>query len=112
MPADRRREGGRFVLGRAALEPWQSRYAPVLYVVNTAGLPMPPQAQALAGRDASDVPMLPAEVIAPVVIVGTDADLVDSGLATGDWGALRAAPGDVGVTEGRVADLERQAASC
>jgi hypothetical protein len=107
--ADRHREGGRFDLGRA-LELWQSRYAPVLYVVDASGLPMTPQAQVLAGRDASDVPMLLlAGVIAPVVIIGTDADLVDSGLAVGDWIALRAALGDVGVTEGRMADLERQA---
>ncbi|MER6112792.1 PIN domain-containing protein, partial [Streptomyces hirsutus] len=51
--ADRHHEGGRFDLGRA-LELWQSRYAPVLYVVDTAGLPMTPQAQVLAGRDASN----------------------------------------------------------
>ncbi|WP_327723924.1 PIN domain-containing protein [Streptomyces europaeiscabiei] len=106
--ADRHREGGRFDLGRA-LELWQSRYAPVLYVVDTTGLPMTPEAEVLAGRDASDVPMLLlAGVIAPVVIIGTDADLLDSGLAAADWVALRAALGDVGVTEGRMADLERQ----
>ncbi|MFI5816842.1 hypothetical protein ACIA7S_38700 [Streptomyces sp. NPDC051643] len=103
------REGGRFDLGRA-LELWQSRYAPVLYVVDASGLPMTPEAEVLAGRDASDVPMLLlAGVIAPVVIIGTDADLVDSGLAAGDWVALRSALGDVGVTEGRMADLEKQA---
>ncbi|MEU0428861.1 PIN domain-containing protein [Streptomyces canus] len=107
--ADRHHEGGRFDLGRA-LELWQSRYAPVLYVVDTVGLPMTSQAEVLARRDASDVPMLLlAGVIAPVVIIGTDADLVDSGLAVSDWIALRAALGDVGVTEGRMADLERQA---
>lgn len=53
--------------------------------------------------------VLLAGVIAPVVIVGTDADLVDSGLADADWVALHAALGDVGMTEGRMADLERQA---
>ncbi|MEV5129811.1 hypothetical protein OG322_17345 [Streptomyces sp. NBC_01260] len=107
--ADRHREGGRFDLGRA-LELWHSRYAPVLYVVDAAGLPMTPQAQVLAGRDASDVPMLLlAGVIAPVVVIGTDSDLVDSGLADADYVALRAALGHVGVTEGRMADLERQA---
>ena len=107
--ADRHREGGRFDLGRA-LGLWWSRYAPVLYVVDTAGLPMTPQAEVLARRDASDVPMLLlAGVIAPVVIIGTDADLVDSGLAVADWVALRKALGDVGVTEGRMADLEQQA---
>ncbi|MFF2941272.1 PIN domain-containing protein [Streptomyces niveus] len=107
--ADRHREGGRFDLGRA-LELWESRYAPVLYVVDAAGLPMTPQAEVLAGRDLSDVPMLLlAGVIAPVVVIGTDRDLTASGLATGDWRALRAALGDVGVTEGRMADLERQA---
>ncbi|MFD9122867.1 PIN domain-containing protein [Streptomyces bottropensis] len=106
--ADRHREGGLFDLGRA-LELWQSRYAPVLYVVDTTGLPMTPEAEVLAGRDASDVPMLLlAGVIAPVVIIGTDADLLDSGLAADNWAALRAALGDVGVTEGRMADLERQ----
>ncbi|NEB01927.1 PIN domain-containing protein [Streptomyces sp. SID13726] len=107
--ADRHQEGGRFDLGRA-LALWQSRYAPVLYVVDTAGLPMTPQAQVLAGRDASDVPMLLlAGVIAPVVIIGTDADLVDSGLAVKEWRELRSALGDVGVTEGKMIDLERQA---
>lgn len=107
--ADRHREGGRFDLGRA-LELWQTEYAPVLYAVDTAGLPMTPEAHILAGRDASDVPMLLlAGVLAPVVIIGTDADLVDSGLAVGDWVALRAALGHVGVTEGRMADLEQQA---
>ncbi|MFF2411984.1 PIN domain-containing protein [Streptomyces sp. NPDC058092] len=107
--ADRHREGGRFDLGRA-LELWQSWYAPVLYVVDTAGLPMTPEAQVLAGRDASDVPMLLlAGVIAPVVIIGTDADLVDSGLAVKEWRELRSALGHVGVTEGKMIDLERQA---
>ena len=107
--ADRHQEGGRFDLGRA-LALWQSRYAPVLYVVDTAGLPMTPQAQVLAGRDASDVPMLLlADVIAPVVLIGTDADLVDSGLAVKEWRELRSALGDVGVTEGKMIDLERQA---
>lgn len=106
--ADRHHEGGQFDLGRA-LELWQSRYAPVLYVVDTSGLPMTPEADVLAGRDASDVPMLLlAGVIAPVVIIGTDPDLVDSGLAVDNWVALRSALGDVGVTEGRMADLERQ----
>ncbi|MFF4633526.1 hypothetical protein [Streptomyces griseorubiginosus] len=47
-------------------------------------------------------------MIAPVII-GTDADLVDNGLAVADRVALRAALGDVGATEGRMADLERQA---
>jgi hypothetical protein len=104
---DRYHEGDRFDLERA-LELWQYRYAPVLYVVDTAGLPMTPQAKVLAGRDASDVPMLLlAGVVAPVVIIGTD-DLVDSGLAVADWLALRAALGHVGVTAGKMADLERQ----
>ncbi|MFD3658703.1 PIN domain-containing protein [Streptomyces sp. NPDC058620] len=106
--ADRHREGGKFDLGRA-LALWKFRYAPVLYVVDTAGLPMTPEAQVLAGRDASDVPMLLlAGVIAPVVIIGTDADLVDSGLAVKEWRELRSALGDVGVTEGKMIDLERQ----
>ncbi|MFG2142605.1 PIN domain-containing protein [Streptomyces sp. NPDC048696] len=107
--ADRHREGGRFDLGRA-LELWQYRYAPVLYVVDASGLPMTPEADVLAGRDASNVPMLLlAAVIAPVVIIGTDPDLVDSGLAVDNWVALRAALGDVGVTEGQMADLENEA---
>lgn len=107
--ADRHREGGRFDLGRA-LELWQSQYMPVLHVVDTTGLPMTPEAQVLAGRDASDVPMLLlAGVIAPVVIIGTDADLVDSGLAVKEWREPRSALGDVGVTEGEMIDLERQA---
>ncbi|MGW5353349.1 PIN domain-containing protein [Streptomyces sp. NPDC004031] len=107
--ADRHREGGRFDLG-LALELWQSQYAPVLYVVDATGLPMTPEAEVLQGRDASDVPMLLlAGVIAPVVLIGTDADLVDSGLASSDYVALRAALGHVGVTEGRMDDLERQA---
>ncbi|MFE9882491.1 PIN domain-containing protein [Streptomyces sp. NPDC005784] len=105
--ADRHREGGRFDLGRA-LEMWQSQYVPVLYVVDAAGLPMTPEAKILAERDVSDVPMLLlAGVIAPVVIIGTDKDLVASGLASKDWIALRSALGDVGVTEGEMADLER-----
>ncbi|MFD8937922.1 PIN domain-containing protein [Streptomyces sp. NPDC059578] len=107
--ADRHREGGKFDLGRA-LALWQTRYAPVLHVVDTAGLPMTPEAEVLAGRDASDVPMLLlAAVIAPVVIIGTDADLVDSGLAVKEWRELRSALGDVGVTEGKMIHLERQA---
>ncbi|MEV6512943.1 PIN domain-containing protein [Streptomyces sp. NPDC051642] len=107
--ADRHREGGKFDL-RRALELWQSRYLPVLYVVDASGLPMTPEAKVLAGRDASDVPMLLlAGVIAPVVLIGTDADLVDSGLAVKEWRELRSALGDVGVTEGQMTDLERQA---
>ncbi|QKW20657.1 hypothetical protein HUT16_17690 [Kitasatospora sp. NA04385] len=106
--ADRHREGGRFDLERA-LQLWNSRYAPVLYVVKADGLPMTPHAQVLATRDASDVPMLQlAAVIAPVVLIGTDADLLASGLAAGDWIALRKALGDVGVTEGDMADLENK----
>ncbi|MFD7917143.1 PIN domain-containing protein [Streptomyces sp. NPDC059752] len=106
---DRHREGGRFDLGRS-LELWHSQYVPVLYVVDAAGLPMTPEAEVLAGRDASDVPMLLlAGVIAPVVIIGTDKDLVASGLADADYVALRAALGKVGVAEGRMADFERQA---
>lgn len=109
--ADRHREGGRFDLGRA-LELWQSQYAPVLYVVDAAGLPMTLEAEVLAARDPSDVPMLLlADVIAPVAIIGTDPDLLDSGLAAGNWIDLRKALGDVGVTEGQMADLERQAAA-
>ncbi|MBQ0855666.1 hypothetical protein J8N05_46770 (plasmid) [Streptomyces sp. BH-SS-21] len=107
---DRHREGGgRFDLGRA-LDLWESQYLPVLYVVDATGLPQTPEARVLAGRDPSDVPMLLlAGVIAPVVIIGTDPDLLDSGLAVGAWRDLRSALGDVGVTEGRMADLERQA---
>ncbi|MFD6890217.1 PIN domain-containing protein [Streptomyces sp. NPDC059957] len=106
---DRHREGGRFDLGQA-LALWHSQYLPVLWVVDAAGLPMTPEAEVLAGRDASDVPMLLlAGVIAPVVTIGTDKDLVASGLADADYVALRAALGKVGVTEGRMADLERQA---
>ncbi|MEW2424757.1 PIN domain-containing protein [Streptomyces nigra] len=105
--ADRHHEGGRFDLGRA-LELWQTQYEPVLYVVDAAGLPMTAEAKILAERDASDVPMLLlAGVIAPVVIIGTDKDLVASGLASKDWRELRSALGDVGVTEGEMADLER-----
>ncbi|MFF8264344.1 PIN domain-containing protein [Streptomyces virginiae] len=107
--ADRHDEGGQFDLGRA-LALWHSQYLPVLYVVDAAGLPMTPEAEVLAGRDASDVPMLLlAGVIAPVVTFGTDKDLVASGLADADYVALRAALGKVGVAEGRMADLERQA---
>ncbi|MFE2296392.1 PIN domain-containing protein [Streptomyces sp. NPDC059452] len=107
--ADRHREGGRFDLERA-LELWQSLYAPVLYVVDTTGLPMTPEAKILAERDASDMPMLLlAGVIAPAVLIGTDKDLVDSGLADSRWTELRSALGDVGVTEGRMIDLEQQA---
>ncbi|MFJ3185403.1 PIN domain-containing protein [Streptomyces halstedii] len=106
---DRHREGGRFDLERA-LKLWQVRYAPLLYVVDTTGLPMTRQAEALAARDVSDVPMLLlAGVIAPVVLIGTDKDLVASGLADSEWRELRSALGDVGVTEGRMIDLELQA---
>ncbi|MFE3020610.1 hypothetical protein [Streptomyces sp. NPDC059256] len=46
---------------------------------------MTPEAEVLAGRDASEVPMLLlGGVIATVVIIGTDADLVDSGLTDAD----------------------------
>lgn len=46
VPADRHHEGGRFDPGRA-LELWQSQYTAVLYVVDTAGVPMTPPAQIL-----------------------------------------------------------------
>ncbi|KDR60986.1 PIN domain-containing protein [Streptomyces albidoflavus] len=107
--ADRHREGGQFDLERA-LVLWRSVYEPVLYVVDTDRLPTTPEAQVLARRDPSDVPMLLlAGVIAPVVIIGEDKDLLDSGLTDARWRDLRAALGDVGVTEGKMADLERQA---
>ncbi|MFE6800108.1 hypothetical protein ACFVEN_00280 [Streptomyces sp. NPDC057681] len=40
--------------------------------------------------------LLLAGVIAPVVIIETNADLVDSGLAVKKWRELRSALGDVG----------------
>jgi hypothetical protein len=64
----------------------------------------------LAGRDASDVPMLLAGVIAPVVIIRTDADGPGRQRARGRrLDRPTRGPGDVGVTKGRMADLERQA---
>ncbi|GHE73806.1 hypothetical protein [Streptomyces vinaceus] len=44
--------------------------------------------EVLAGRHTSDVPMLLAGVIAPVAIIGTNRDLLDSGLSDANWTAL------------------------
>jgi hypothetical protein len=107
--ADRKREGGKFDLDRA-LHIWFTRYAPVLYVVDTDGLPMTPEAEVLALEDPSDVGMLTlAGVIAPVVLIATDDDLLRSNLATADWVDLRAALGKVGVAEGSMRDFEQVA---
>ncbi|BBG20740.1 hypothetical protein RVR_P1126 (plasmid) [Actinacidiphila reveromycinica] len=105
--ADRKREGGKFDLDRA-LGIWFGRYAPVLFVVDTDSLPMTPEAEVLALEDPSDVGMLQlAAVIAPVVLIATDDDLLRSNLASADWIALRAALGKVGVTEGSMHDFEQ-----
>jgi hypothetical protein len=55
--ADRHREGGRFDLV-AALRVWEDRYAPLLYVVRTDGLPLTDEARVLALEDPSDVALL------------------------------------------------------
>ncbi|MBV1949135.1 MULTISPECIES: hypothetical protein [unclassified Streptomyces] len=53
--------------------------------MDTTDLPMTPEAQVLAGRDASDVPMLLAGVIVPVVLIRTGA--AASSLACSAWRA-------------------------
>ncbi|MBD0688456.1 hypothetical protein [Streptomyces sp. CBMA123] len=107
---DRRAEGGKFDL-ELALRIWRERYLPHLYVVATDGLPMTPEAAVLEREDPSDTGMLLlAGVIAPVVIIAEDKDLLRSNLAHEDWRKLRTALGKVGIVEGKSRDYTETAA--
>jgi hypothetical protein len=96
---DRKLEGGAFYLD-AAWSLWWSQYVPHLYVVCTDHLPITEQARILARRDISDVGSLTLlSVLAPAVLLTSDPDLLDSGLAHGNWKQVRAALGKVGPAE-------------
>ncbi|WAL74640.1 hypothetical protein OU787_25995 [Kitasatospora sp. YST-16] len=108
---DRSTEGGAFDL-KLVLRIWRERYLPHLYVVTADGLPMTPEAAVLEREDPSDTAMLLlAGVIAPVVIIAEDKDLLRSKLAYEDWRKLRAALGKVGVVEGKTRDYTETAAT-
>jgi predicted nucleic acid-binding protein len=65
---------------------WWHEYVPLIRFVDCTGLPVTDQAAALARRDPSDANTLVlAGLLAPVVIIAEDRDLVASGLAHEQW---------------------------
>lgn len=72
----------------AAEKLWWGSYVEVIRFVSTADVPpaVPQLERALGGRDASDVPTLRlASLIAPTVVLASDRDLRDIGLAYERW---------------------------
>ena len=72
----------------AAEKLWWGSYVEVIRFVSTADVPLadPQLERALGGRDASDVPTLRlASLIAPTVVLASDRDLQDIGLAYERW---------------------------
>ncbi|MFF7242037.1 PIN domain-containing protein [Streptomyces collinus] len=97
--ADRKREGGTFDLARAERSWWQE-YVPLLHVVCVDGLPMTAAADKLAHEDLSDVGILQlAGVLAPVVLLAADRDLIRQGVAVPNWEAVRSVLGKIGKAE-------------
>ncbi|MFJ2736166.1 PIN domain-containing protein [Streptomyces sp. NPDC087317] len=97
--ADRKREGGTFDLARAERLWWQ-QYVPLLHVVCVDGLPMTAAADKLAHEDLSDVGILQlAGVLAPVVLLAADRDLIRQGIAVPNWEAVRGVLGRIGKAE-------------
>ncbi|MBC2902107.1 PIN domain-containing protein [Streptomyces cupreus] len=97
--ADRKREGGTFDLAKAE-EMWWREYVPLLHVVSVSGLPMTAAADKLAQEDLSDVGILQlAGILAPVVLLAADPDLIRHDVAVRDWGAVRALLGKIGNAE-------------
>ncbi|MGW2827088.1 PIN domain-containing protein [Streptomyces sp. NPDC001443] len=97
--ADRKDEGGDFDLVKAE-RLWWGQYVPLLHVVCVNGLPLTAAADKLAQEDLSDVGILQlAGVIAPVVLLAADRDLIRHDVAARDWPALRAVLGKIGAAE-------------
>ncbi|MFD9655762.1 PIN domain-containing protein [Streptomyces mirabilis] len=97
--SDRMNEGGDFDLVKAE-RLWWGEYVPLLHVVCVDGLPMTTAADKLAQEDPSDVGILQlAGVLAPVVLLAADRDLIRQGVAARDWPALRAVLGKIGAAE-------------
>ncbi|MFF3166759.1 PIN domain-containing protein [Streptomyces sp. NPDC003273] len=97
--ADRKHEGGTFDLAGAERLWWQE-YVPLLRVVCVHGLPMTAAADKLAHEDLSDVGILQlAGVLAPVVLLAADRDLIRRGAAVPNWEAVRAVLGRIGKAE-------------
>ncbi|WP_221360900.1 PIN domain-containing protein [Streptomyces beigongshangae] len=97
--ADRRHEGGDFDLVKAE-RLWWGQYVPLLHVVDVNGLPLTEAADKLAQEDLSDVGILQlAGVLAPVVLLAADRDLIRHDVAVRDWPALRAVLGKIGAAE-------------
>jgi hypothetical protein len=96
----RARAGELFDIERAH-ELWWTGYLPLLRTVCTTGLPLTPEASALAREDATDVPTLQLHgLIAPAVVLASDRDLWRSGLVPEPWQDVRRSVRDVGVPEG------------
>lgn len=71
---------------QAAEELWWSEYVPMIRVVDTGGLPSSPSAISLAERDPSDVPTARLrDLLAPIVVLASDDDLIATGLAHETW---------------------------
>ncbi|MEU7406115.1 PIN domain-containing protein [Streptomyces sp. NPDC044948] len=97
--ADRKCEGGTFDFA-AAERLWWQQYVPLLHVVDVNGLPMTAAADKLAHEDLSDVGILQlAGVLAPVVLLAADRNLIRQGVAVPNWGAVRGVLGRIGKAE-------------
>jgi len=65
---------------------WWTRYCPLIRVVDTGHLPPSPAFRALAQRHPSDVPLANlVGLLAPVVVLAGDNDLIDAALSDGNW---------------------------
>jgi hypothetical protein len=82
VPAERALDPGE------ASDIWWTEYVPRLHVVDTAELAVP-LAEAIIPRDPSDAGSFAlAGLLAPVVVLSTDRDLIDPGLATQTYQVL------------------------
>lgn len=65
---------------------WWTRYCSLIRVVDTGRLPSSPAFNLLARRDPSDAPIAAlVGLLAPVVVLAGDNDIIDSSLADGAW---------------------------
>ena len=68
---------------------WWELYVPHLRFVDTGLLPVPTASTDILGRDSSDAPTIAlAALLSPVVVLATDRDLLDGGVATQNYKAV------------------------
>ncbi|MGH2711758.1 MAG: hypothetical protein ACRDH9_11205 [Actinomycetota bacterium] len=75
----------RDVDARLAESVWWCEYVPRLRVVDVQQLPVPLQSE-IEGRDSSDAPTFAlVGLLGPVVVLAGDKDIIDLGMAAGNW---------------------------